>query len=70
VLRVMDLALENARRQLLRRQHQVDCSSVSSILPGLGPARQEALKAPFAHETDDSVHLPCCYGRAMSPPHS
>jgi hypothetical protein len=58
VLHVMNSALEYARRQLLRRQHQVDRGSVSSILLGRSPARQEALEAPFVHEVDDRIRFP------------
>jgi hypothetical protein len=58
MLRVVDFALEYARCQLLRRQHQVDRGSVNSILPGRSPARQEALEAPFVHKVDDRIRLP------------
>jgi hypothetical protein len=58
MLRLVDFAFEYARRQFLRRQHQVDRGSVRSILPGRGPARQEALEAPFVYEVDDRVCLP------------
>jgi hypothetical protein len=50
MLYVVNLALKNAQHRLLRRQHQVDRSSVSTILPGL--------KAPFVHELDDRVRFP------------
>lgn len=50
VLRVVDLALETTRRQLMQSRHQVDHGSVFSIIPSLDPTRQEALvidrKAP------------------------
>jgi hypothetical protein len=58
MLYVVNLALKNAQHRLLRRQHQVDRSSVSTILPGLSAVRKEALKAPFVHELDDRVRFP------------
>jgi len=57
VLRLVDLALEDARCQLLRRLHEVDRGSVHCILPRLGPAGQETLELPSVHEVDDGVRF-------------
>lgn len=52
MLRAVDLAFRTTRRQ-----HQVDRRIVSSVMPGLGPAEEQTLKASLAHKADDRVRL-------------
>lgn len=67
VFKVVSFALEHARGQLLKRQHQVNRRRVSHILLDLCTTKQDTLEALFAHKVDVRTRPPLLLLPYLSP---